>query len=348
MTNLNLLDLLDAEEPPKTRQLKIPGARVITTVDHPLVARIQVLPEARPGEQRPKIHGEYLSASQINKYTRCQASYMFHYMYGVKEPVNSALIFGSAMHSGAEFYLDAKRQLAREGRAFEPLFHHLPFRQAAVDAATFYVRNEVRADMDWKTQWQNGPEETFESLLAGVQAAAIKMADEVWATMNPQAIEHGYVIEWHDTNVLPILGYTDAIDKIVETALDGTTTEEEVVIDMKSGKEKKEADAQCDVALSFYSMAREIETGKRVRKVGYESYVRNKAPKIARVQIQRDEDTLARAYVRARALSNLRRLMFDDPKNYVMTADDASKCVSCFYNKNGMCGREFGVRATKE
>jgi CRISPR/Cas system-associated exonuclease Cas4 (RecB family) len=334
------MSLLDMEIP-DPRRLDIPGARIIHAVNHPLIARIQVLPEPVPGEKRPKIRGEYVSASQISKYSRCQAQYLFHYYHGVREPVDSGLIFGSALHRGAEVYLAAKRHAARKDTAFD----HEAARTAAIDAAALYVRAEVRTDMKWKTQWQNGPTDTFETLLESVKVATEKMADATWQNMSPQAVEHGYVIEWHDPNVLPILGYTDVIDRIITTRDDGTVIEEDMVVDLKSGKEKKQGDANVDVALSFYAQAREIETGRPVRKVGYKSYVRNKEPKIVEVQVERDENTLARSFVRARALTNLRRLMFDDPKQYVMPADDSSKCTSCFYKANGMCDREFGTAA---
>lgn len=337
MMTINLLDEIISDEKTTPRQrINVEGSHTIESPEHALIARIHVLPEVTPGAKRPKVFGEYISPSQISKHARCQATYYFHYGMGLREPTNSALIFGSALHVGAEVYLTAKRTTNRSGVDF----NHNAAKEAGIEAARMLIRSEVTSDMEWKKQWQNGPSETFESILEGVTYGTTMMADNVWQTMNPQAIENGYVIEWKDENVLPVLGYTDVIDKL--------ESGEEIIRDLKSGKEKKAGDLRTDVALTFYAIARSIETGKTVNKISYESYARLKDPKYSRVDGELNENILARAYIRARSLSNSRKLILEKPQEYITLADDATKCVSCHYNKGGeysVCARTFGAEA---
>lgn len=313
-------------------RIYVEGARIVETPEHPLIARLHVIPEPKPGDKRPKIQGKYISSSQMNKYDYCQAQFMFSYMYGLKEPSNSSLIFGSAIHAAGETYLHARREMRRMGIEFEPLYHHLPFRAQAMHDALFYVRSNVNETIGWNRQYPNGDEETFETLIESVKVGVVMMADQVWIDIDAVAIEQGYVIEWKDPDVFPILGYTD----IVERTADG----EEQIVDMKTGKEKNEWDAKLDRALSIYCLAREIETGKSVRKVGYKSFVRNKAPKIVTVVTERSDQDLRRLYVQARAFSNIKRNIEEDPIYNVMPKDDSKACPKCYVREH--CTKMFG------
>jgi hypothetical protein len=308
----------------------IPGAQCVLTPTHPLIARVHILPEGTPGEGRPKLSIPYLSPSQIKKYLRCSASYMFSYYYNLTEPSNSALVFGSAYHTAQEAYLYAKRKLVLDGKTVD----HDALKAHALSEARAYLKAECSKNAEtliWKTQWTNGPVEDEASLESALQVAVEITADELWQHQHALHIEQGYLIEWKNSAVLPLFGFADT----VERGPDGLS-----VRDLKSGKEKKPADAALDVALSLYAQAHELVAGVPVRRVGYDSYVRNKTPKLVRVESERSDEDFTRLYRLATTVTAALAA------GIYLPVDDATKCGSrekpscAFY---GNCRTQFGT-----
>jgi CRISPR/Cas system-associated exonuclease Cas4 (RecB family) len=307
-------------ETPPPGQLFIPGATVVETPNHPTIARVHALPELPLGAERPKIKFDYLSGSQVNAYRRCQATYLFKYFYGLREPENTALIFGSAVHAGAEAYLRTKKELTAAGE--QPT--HDGLKSLALEHTEGYVRRKFNADVVCKTQWKKGPDETFDSLLAGTAAATAQLADEIWIGIKPLEVERGFVIEWNDKTTLPFLGYADIILE---------TEHGPAVRDLKTGNEKNEIDARLDIALSSYAQSYELYAGRSTRRVGYDSYVRNKTPKLVSIGVERSDGDLNRLYLIARSVTaSLAHGIY-------IPADDSMKCASCaFYDR---CRKEY-------
>jgi hypothetical protein len=300
--------------------LEIPGATVVESPDHPLIARVYALPVSAPGSRRPKLAFDYLSPSQSKSYKRCSAAYLFKYFYKLREPENSAMFFGSAVHAGAEAYLATKRAMTIAGTPAS----HDGLKQLALDATALYVRTRMTDDMIFKQQWKNGPTETAESLLESTKIATASLADEVWIGIDALETERGFLIVWKDERVLPFLGYPD----VIEADAAGP-----IVRDLKTGTEKKPMDARLDVALSCYAQAYEIFSGVPTRRVGYHSYVRNKTPKIVLVESIREDGDLSRLFNICRTLTKALAL------GIYLPADDAMECGTCAFFQR--CRSEF-------
>jgi CRISPR/Cas system-associated exonuclease Cas4 (RecB family) len=297
---------------PTPGQIFIPGATTVESPDHPTVARVHALPLENIGADRKKLTFEYLSGSQVSTYRRCQASYLFKYFYELREPDNTAMLFGSALHAAAEAYLRTKMEVEKTG----PAPAHESLVNLAIEHAHAYIQRKYTLSMVHKTQWKRGPEDDLDSLLAGAAVAARRLADDVWAAMEPLEVERGFVIEWRDPTTLPFLGYADVILK---------TDRGQAVRDLKTGAEKSPIDAQLDIALSAYAQAYEIYSGQPTRLVGYDSYVRNKEPKLVSIEGSRSDGDLHRLYTVSKAIT--RSLA----AGIYIPVDDSMKCGTCAF-----------------
>ena len=81
----------------------ITGATVYEAKSHALIRRVQMLPE-NIGRGKP-IGIDYVSGSRMNTYFRCEATYMFRYVRGKRDPGNSSQMFGKQLHTAQETFL---------------------------------------------------------------------------------------------------------------------------------------------------------------------------------------------------------------------------------------------------
>lgn len=314
---------------PSLRQqlLTLVRPRLVETPSHPLIASVEILPPQMPGEDRPKVLDadgnpvEYLSGSRINTFRRCGALYFFKYEQGERERINSALVKGSAFHAGAQVIM-FRKMLARMDDPTAP-FNEMRYLEEATAAANELIDTEIakNPDMEWKTRWARGPEETPDSLREGVQYALEAACATVFEQIDPIAVEQGYLIRWKDERVLPMLGYTDVVSRYPESVSG--------VVDFKTGSLSKEPiELALDIAITGYAASHELTTHIPTSKVAYFSYAFQKEPKFEIIEGRRTYADLERLFSVCKVVTKAKAAGFFIP------ADDKMKCQSCsFFDK---------------
>ncbi len=176
---------------------------------HPLIERIEFLPETPAGGQRARTAFPHLSGSQLSSLSRCGLAYFFGRKIKIQEPLTSPNLKGSAFHEGIGAYLDFVRKGA--GRA-DALTQAKRIAVGYLKDALGWTseRPEVAAIVDFGQRWPKGPCDTTLTIALDVAAALEHVAAHPFVQeIAPLSIERGYVIYWADQAVLPLVGYTD-------------------------------------------------------------------------------------------------------------------------------------------
>lgn len=295
-------------------QETIPGAIVHRITDHPLISRIQELP-SHIGRGQP-IGRHYISGSRISQYNRCEALYYYKYVRAKREPQNSALLFGTRLHAAQDVVLNALRTSATT-----PFDEHATFEQAKRVALDFTVPD----NMIWKPAYKNAKTLDDEHSLGASLLEAIELCRPIWLATKPISAEQGYLLEWKDPTVPPVLGYSDFINAI------GPNQAE--VVDLKTGSPQSEDDLLLNPIMPAYAIMNELATGIPTRTISYLNLVRNKTPILKPVSVPLDPLAIVRLY---RTILHLTTKIKDAR---FTPRDNSSVCGTCAFRDD--CHRDF-------
>ncbi len=183
-----------------------------------------------------------LSPSAVSGYRSCPQQYLFSRSWSLKEGPKAVLSFGSVMHTTIKRFVDQLRKGVK-----------LPFEEMARIFETEWSSAGFEDDYQEKGYEQDGLEQ--------LRAFHAAMLEEP-----PKVLEQEKSFELPLENNVSIIGRMDQVNSLGRNDVE--------IIDYKTGKPKKDADARKDLQLSLYALAaKEIFEWNPVRLVFY--YLQN-------------------------------------------------------------------------
>ncbi|MGB7283959.1 MAG: ATP-dependent DNA helicase, partial [Candidatus Acidiferrum sp.] len=183
-----------------------------------------------------------LSPSAVSGYRSCPQQYLFSRSWSLKEGPKAVLSFGSVMHTTTKRFVDQLRKGTK-----------LPFEEVARIFETEWSSAGFEDDYQEKGYKEDGLEQ-----LRAFHAAMLEAP--------PQVLEQEKSFELPLENNVTIIGRMDQVNSLGRNDVE--------IIDYKTGKPKKDADAKKDLQLSLYALAaKEIFEWNPVRLVFY--YLQN-------------------------------------------------------------------------
>lgn len=168
---------------------------------------------------------DYLSASSIDTFLRCQCQWRFRYIEGIKSPPSVAMAQGTGVHASAEYNFAYKIDTHED---------------APQDECLDVARDEFYKAAEDITEWKDKPSVALDQTIGMAKAYHVDLAP----TVQPVAVERKVVVE-HNRWIFPLLGYLDV-------------EEDTRVIDLKtSGKKKTQTDIDTSMQAGIYLLSRE-------------------------------------------------------------------------------------------
>ena len=164
-----------------------------------------------------------LSPSAVSGYRSCPQQYLFSRSWSLKEGPKAVLSFGSVMHTTIKRFIDQLRKGVK-----------LPFEEVARIFETEWTSAGFEDDYQEKGYKQDGLEQ-----LRAFHAAMLEAT--------PQVLEQEKSFELPLENNVTIIGRMDQVNSLGRKDVE--------IIDYKTGKPKKDADAKKDLQLSLYALA---------------------------------------------------------------------------------------------
>ncbi|MGB9464470.1 MAG: UvrD-helicase domain-containing protein [Candidatus Acidiferrum sp.] len=198
-----------------------------------------------------------LSPSAVSGYRSCPQQYLFSRSWSLKEGPKAVLSFGSVIHTTIKRFVDQLRKGVK-----------LPFEEVARIFETEWTSAGFEDDYQEKGYKQDGLEQ-----LRTFHAAMLEAP--------PQVLEQEKSFELPLENNVTIIGRMDQVNSLGRNDVE--------IVDYKTGKPKKDADAKKDLQLSLYALAaKEIFEWNPVRLVFH--YLQNNQTQVtARDAKQLDE-----------------------------------------------------------
>jgi DNA helicase-2/ATP-dependent DNA helicase PcrA len=199
-----------------------------------------------------------LSPSAVNGYRSCPQQYLFSRSWSLREGPKAVLTFGSVMHTTIKRFVDQLRKGVK-----------LPFEEVARIFATEWTSAGFEDDYQEKGYKEDGIEQ-----LRAFHAAMLEAP--------PKVVEQEKSFELPLENKVIITGRIDQVNSLGRNDVE--------IVDYKTGKPKKDADAKKDLQLSLYALAgKEIFEWNPVRLVFH--YLQNNQVQVT----TRDEKQLDEA-----------------------------------------------------
>src|SRR6266446_7000100 len=174
-----------------------------------------------------------LSPSAVNGYRTCPQRYLFGYLWSLKEGPKATLSFGSIMHGTIKRFVGELRK-----------GNELPFEEL-----------QRLFEMEWRSVGFEDEYQEAEYKKDGVeQLRAFYTA--VMEAAPPRVLEQEKSFELPLENSVTIIGRMDQVNSLARD--DGSAvkkTKDVEIVDYKTGKPKKDADAKKDLQLSLYALA---------------------------------------------------------------------------------------------
>jgi DNA helicase II / ATP-dependent DNA helicase PcrA len=164
-----------------------------------------------------------LSSSQVDNYRKCPQQYAFGYLWSLKEGPRATLSFGSVMHTTIKRFVEQLRRGVK-----------LPFEEVIRIFETEWT------SAGFEDEYQEG-----EYKKDGIEQLRVFHAAMIEGTPEIREQEKGFELPL-ENNVI-IAGRIDQIN-----SLGGNDVE---IVDYKTGKPRKDADARKDLQLSIYALA---------------------------------------------------------------------------------------------
>ena len=164
-----------------------------------------------------------LSPSAVSGYRSCPQQYLFSRSWSLKEGPKAVLSFGNVMHTTIKRFIDQLRKGVK-----------LPFEEVARIYET-----------EWKTA---GFEDDYQE--KGFKADGLEQLRTFHAALleaPPQVLEQEKSFELPLENNVTIIGRMDQVNSLGRNDVE--------IVDYKTGKPKKDADAKKDLQLSLYALA---------------------------------------------------------------------------------------------
>ena len=168
-----------------------------------------------------------LSASAVENYRRCPQQYLFGYLWSLKKGPRATLTFGSVMHTTVKRFIEQLRKGVK-----------LPFEEVA---RIF--------EAEWSSAGFEDEYQEAEYKKDGLEQLRAFHAGMIGSPPQVREQEKGFELPL-ENNVI-IAGRIDQINSLGRNNVE--------IVDYKTGKPRKEADARKDLQLSLYALAaREI------------------------------------------------------------------------------------------
>jgi putative RecB family exonuclease len=227
---------------------------------------------------------DHLSVSQINKYLLCPLAYRFAYVDRIETGVKaSGLVLGTAFHAAAD---TLHKHLINGGVREPKVYRDVLGDSLSVEFGNFDIRTKDGEDRDALTE-EGG--------------RLIDVYREYRTTQPGQLIATEHRVERDLAHVrtgellgLPFVAYLDLIEKDD----DGL-----VVVDLKTaGRSYSQQDADLNLQLTGYGLLVLLETTEPPRSLRIDAVVRNKTPRVQRLETTRTECDFVRFWSLAGAV----------------------------------------------
>ncbi|HVS89855.1 MAG TPA: ATP-dependent DNA helicase [Candidatus Acidoferrum sp.] len=164
-----------------------------------------------------------LSASAVENYRRCPQQYSFSYLWSLKEGPRAMLSFGSVMHTTIKRFIEHLRKGVK-----------LPFEEV-----------ERIFETEWSSAGFEDEYQEGEYKKDGIEQLRAFHAAMIQEPPSVREQEKGFELPL-ENNVI-VAGRIDQINSLGRTDVE--------IVDYKTGKPKKDADARKDLQLSIYALA---------------------------------------------------------------------------------------------
>jgi DNA helicase-2/ATP-dependent DNA helicase PcrA len=215
---------------------KLPELPITAKKDSPLAGDSQLFPAS---SEPPKIFSRIadwalefhpptpepltLSPSAVSGYRSCPQKFLFSRSWSLKEGPKAVLTFGSVMHTTIKRFVDQLRKGVK-----------LPFTEVARIFETEWTSAGFEDDYQEKGYKQDGLEQ-----LRAFHASMLEVP--------PKVLELEKSFELPLENNVTIIGRMDQVNSLGRKDVE--------IVDYKTGKPKKDADAKKDLQLSLYALA---------------------------------------------------------------------------------------------
>jgi ATP-dependent DNA helicase UvrD/PcrA len=164
-----------------------------------------------------------LSASAVENYRKCPQQYLFGYLWSLKEGPRATLTFGSVMHTTVKRFIEQLRKGVK-----------LPFEEVARIFETEWSSAGFEDEYQ-EAEYKKDGLEQLRAFRAGMIASPPQVREQ----------EKGFELPL-ENNVI-IAGRIDQINSLGRHDVE--------IVDYKTGKPRKDADARKDMQLSLYALA---------------------------------------------------------------------------------------------
>jgi len=164
-----------------------------------------------------------LSSSAVDNYRKCPQQYAFSYLWSLKEGPRATLSFGSVMHTTIKRFLEQLKKGAK--LSFE-------------EVQSIY-------EMEWSNAGYEDEYQEAEYKKDGLEQLRVFHAAVLQAP--PQILQQEKGFELPLANDVILTGRMDQVNSLGRKDVE--------IVDYKTGKPKKEADARKDLQLSIYALA---------------------------------------------------------------------------------------------
>ena len=225
---------------------------------------------------------DHLSVSQITKFLTCPLSYRFQYVDGIETGTkSSSFALGTAFHSAAEHL---HRHLMNGGAKRPEVYQDVLAESLKVEFGNFEVQTK---------DGENRDSLTAEGARLIDAYREYRTAQKTTLLTVEQRVERELInVRTGELLGLPFVAYLDLIEK-VENGL--------VVVDLKTAaRSYSQGDVDGNLQLTAYGLLVMLETGKPPAGLRIDAVVRNKQPKVQRLETTRTENDLVRFWALAK------------------------------------------------
>ena len=227
---------------------------------------------------------DHLSSSQITKFLMCPLSYRFHYIDRIETGIKSSgLVLGSAFHAAAE---TLHKDMMNGGVRKPKIYRNVLGDSLSLDFGNFEIQLKDGESQDSLTQDGGGLVDVYLDYRTKQKTQLLTVEQRVERDI--ANVRTGELLG------LPFTAYLDLIEK------DGDGL---VVVDLKTaGRSYSQADVDGNLQLTAYGLLVMLETGKSPAGLRIDAIVRNKSPKVQRLDTTRTESDFVRFWSLARTV----------------------------------------------